>query len=72
MFTHRTDADLSFFVHTIYHIVRFKSEGLTMHELEKKVAVVTGGAGGIGFGICQAFGAAGCEVIVADIDQERS
>ena len=42
-----------------------------MHNLKEKVAVVTGGAQGIGFGICEALGAAGCEVIIADIRKER-
>lgn len=43
-----------------------------MKELEKKIAVVTGGARGIGYGVCCALGAAGCEVIIADADQEKS
>lgn len=42
-----------------------------MHSLKDKVAVVTGGAQSIGFGICEALGAAGCEVIIADIRQDR-
>lgn len=42
-----------------------------MHSLKIKVAVVTGGAQSIGLGICEALGAAGSEVIVADIHQER-
>jgi NAD(P)-dependent dehydrogenase (short-subunit alcohol dehydrogenase family) len=42
-----------------------------MHNLKDKVAVVTGGAQSIGFGICEALGAAGCEVVMADIRKER-
>ena len=42
-----------------------------MHSLKDKVAVVTGGAQSIGYGICEALGAAGCEVIIADIRKER-
>jgi NAD(P)-dependent dehydrogenase (short-subunit alcohol dehydrogenase family) len=42
-----------------------------MHSLKDKVAIVTGGAQSIGFGICEALGAAGCEVIIADIRKER-
>lgn len=37
-------------------------------RLENKVAVITGGAGGIGFGICEALSREGAKVIVADID----
>lgn len=42
-----------------------------MHSLQNSVAVVTGGAQGIGFGICEALGAAGCHVIIADLNKER-
>jgi 3-oxoacyl-[acyl-carrier protein] reductase len=42
-----------------------------MYNLKDKVAVVTGGAQSIGFGICEALGAAGSEVIIADIRKER-
>jgi len=35
-----------------------------------KVAVVTGGAQGIGKAVCQAFGRAGASVVIADCDEE--
>lgn len=35
---------------------------------EHKVALVTGGAGGIGFDAAMEFVKAGCRVVVADID----
>lgn len=41
-------------------------------ELHNKVAVVTGGARGIGAGIAQALTAAGAAVAVVDIDQEAA
>jgi meso-butanediol dehydrogenase/(S,S)-butanediol dehydrogenase/diacetyl reductase len=39
-----------------------------MADLEGRVAVVTGGAKGIGRGICECLGEAGAKVVVADID----
>ena len=35
-----------------------------------KVAVVTGAAGGIGLALANAFAAAGCSIVLADVDQE--
>jgi len=39
-------------------------------QFEDKVAVVTGGAQGIGKAVCQAFGRAGARVAIADCDEE--
>ena len=40
-----------------------------MEHLEGKVAFVTGAASGIGLGIAQALGAAGCKVMLCDIEE---
>jgi NAD(P)-dependent dehydrogenase (short-subunit alcohol dehydrogenase family) len=40
-----------------------------MTELEGKVAIVTGGAGGLGSATCRALAEAGARVLVADIDE---
>ncbi len=40
-----------------------------MRDLEEKVAVVTGGASGIGLGIARQFRAAGMQVVIADIEE---
>jgi len=39
-----------------------------MHELNGRVAVVTGGASGIGFGLASAFAAEGMKVVIGDIE----
>ncbi|MGE0253160.1 MAG: SDR family NAD(P)-dependent oxidoreductase [Alphaproteobacteria bacterium] len=43
-----------------------------MNELREKVAIVTGGAAGIGGAISQSFVEAGAIVVVADVDETRS
>jgi NAD(P)-dependent dehydrogenase (short-subunit alcohol dehydrogenase family) len=40
--------------------------------LEDRVAVVTGGAGGIGGAICTLFAQHGADVVIADIDRDRT
>lgn len=41
-----------------------------MHELENKVAVITGSAGGIGFGIAEAFAELGARIVLTDINEQ--
>jgi NAD(P)-dependent dehydrogenase (short-subunit alcohol dehydrogenase family) len=41
-------------------------------QLQKRVALVTGGGSGIGQAIAQHFAAAGARVVVADLDQQRA
>jgi NAD(P)-dependent dehydrogenase (short-subunit alcohol dehydrogenase family) len=40
-----------------------------MEDLKGKVAVVTGGASGIGRALCLAFAGEGAKVVVADLDE---
>jgi NAD(P)-dependent dehydrogenase (short-subunit alcohol dehydrogenase family) len=42
-----------------------------MDELSGRTAVVTGAAGGIGLALAERFAAAGMQVVMADVDEER-
>lgn len=42
-----------------------------MRELRDRVAVVTGGAGGLGLGLARGLAACGCHVALVDIDEAR-
>ena len=41
-----------------------------IRDFEGKVAVVTGGASGIGRGLAYAFAKRGCKIVLADIDEQ--
>jgi NAD(P)-dependent dehydrogenase (short-subunit alcohol dehydrogenase family) len=45
---------------------------MTMGEFERRVALVTGGALGIGRGICLGFAREGARVAVADVDRDHA
>ena len=42
-----------------------------MQDVSGRVAVITGGASGIGRGMAEAFGAAGMRIVLADVDEVR-
>ncbi len=42
-----------------------------MEDLREKVAVVTGGASGIGLGMCERFAAEGMKLVLADVEAAR-
>lgn len=44
-------------------------ESRAVAELEGKVAIITGGAGGLGRATCNALATAGAQVLVADVDE---
>jgi NAD(P)-dependent dehydrogenase (short-subunit alcohol dehydrogenase family) len=46
-------------------------KGKHLNRLEDKIAIVTGGASGIGFATAQIFAAEGAKVVIADINEPR-
>jgi NAD(P)-dependent dehydrogenase (short-subunit alcohol dehydrogenase family) len=48
-----------------------RTEGKAVKGIDGRVAIVTGGANGIGAGLVLAFVAAGAKVVSADIDEEK-
>jgi NAD(P)-dependent dehydrogenase (short-subunit alcohol dehydrogenase family) len=42
---------------------------IMIKDFKGKVAVVTGGASGIGFGLAYVFAKRGCKIVLADIDE---
>jgi len=44
----------------------------SLFRLDGKIALVTGGASGIGEAACRVFAAAGAQVLIVDIDRERA
>ncbi len=53
------------------HAVGIVQMGVDMVELRGKVAFITGGASGIGFGMARAFLKAGMRVIIADVSESH-
>ena len=47
-----------------------ESKGGTMKDFTGKIAFITGGASGLGFGLAKVFSEAGCKVVIADIRQD--
>jgi NAD(P)-dependent dehydrogenase (short-subunit alcohol dehydrogenase family) len=65
-FTELSDAEL--FAMEYWPLERRKVDAWRPRPLEGQVALVTGGSGGIGYGVCESLVQAGAAVAVADID----
>ena len=50
-------------------MVRGKAKGIGMALMQDKVAVITGGASGIGLAMARRFGADGAKIVLGDIEQ---
>jgi NAD(P)-dependent dehydrogenase (short-subunit alcohol dehydrogenase family) len=49
--------------------IRKQEEIIAMRQLDGKVAVITGGAGGIGTALAEAFGSEGMKLVLADVER---
>jgi rhamnulose-1-phosphate aldolase/alcohol dehydrogenase len=65
-FTELSDAEL--FEMEYWPLERRKVDEWQPRTLEGQIAIVTGGSGGIGYGVCESLAKAGAAVAVADID----
>jgi NAD(P)-dependent dehydrogenase (short-subunit alcohol dehydrogenase family) len=54
-----------------HHQQSDQGKSKTMGELKGKVGIVTGGSGGIGYGIARKLVHEGAQLVIADIDEER-
>jgi NAD(P)-dependent dehydrogenase (short-subunit alcohol dehydrogenase family) len=56
----------------VWRLERAKLGSSTERPLERQVVFITGGAGAIGLGVADACAAAGAQVVLADLDGERT
>src|SRR6478752_3434513 len=54
------------------HHVGVSTESAQMFDLQNKVAVITGGNGGIGFGMAQGLATAGARIVIAARNAAKS
>jgi NAD(P)-dependent dehydrogenase (short-subunit alcohol dehydrogenase family) len=56
----------------VAELVLWREDGaIFMDSLDAKVAVITGAASGIGFGMAREFGREGMRIIVSDVSEEH-